>query len=371
MHSIDVDHPGLGTFRRVYGFAATEAARRAGTQKRLWESQWQRRRDLKARLEADAVLSVAFRKAMADEASDEAENDIASTQSILADALRMDIRPDWSAVYDRSAFTEKPPLRPGTPACEPEPVMEPVPRSLATLFSRSRRQRVRNDALAAYTEAHLRWEHVTDAKTRAYQQAVEVYEAAFADWRARKSAFEAAQNAANARIDAVRAGYEVKAPDAVVATCNLALLALDRPRGFPCFWQLSIADGKLAIDYDLPSVEQMPWLKSVGYVRPRNAFERTLLDDSVRSRLYHNALFQSCLAVLHVLFRTDTANVIEAIAFNGWRNGFDRLGCPQRTCILAVEVQKNLFGRINLTAIDPEVCFRALNGRTIPHFDAL
>jgi restriction system protein len=72
-------------------------------------------------------------------------------------------------------------------------------------------------------------------------------------------------------------------------------------------------------------------------------------------------MVQSCLAVLHLLFAADEVDAIKSIVFNGWVNFIDKAR-PARACIMTVQATKAAFRQIDLSSVDPQACFKALNG---------
>ncbi len=158
----------------------------------------------------------------------------------------------------------------------------------------------------------------------------------------------------------------------MIGHCDLSLLALDRPSGFPRFWTMKHAGGALQIDYDLPSMDVVPVVKAVKFVPSRSAFDVGVLPEGERERLYGEAVFQTALAVLHTLFAEDAADVLRAISFNGWANYIDGGAVrPGRACILSITADKRLFQSLDLSSVDPQACFRALNGTISPKLAAL
>ena len=147
----------------------------------------------------------------------------------------------------------------------------------------------------------------------------------------------------------------------MIAYGDLILLAADRPDGFPKHWQIAFSSGVMTVDYELPYTDRMPSVKAVKYAASRDAFETVELPEGERDRLYAEAMYQSCLAVLHLLFASDEADAIRSIAFNGWVNFIDRMK-PARACIMTVQATKQAFCRIDLSSVDPLACFKALNG---------
>ena len=97
------------------------------------------------------------------------------------------------------------------------------------------------------------------------------------------------------------------------------------------------------------------------YAASRDAFDTVELTERERDTLYAEAMYQTCLAVLHLLFASDGADAIKSIAFNGWVNFVDGAQ-PARACIMSVQATKKAFRAIDLSSVDPQACFKALNG---------
>lgn len=363
MVTIDVRHEGLGRLKRVYAPSRTVAERRAQALATRWDTTFQRRQ------------AAAGPKLEADERTEEAERAASALTSILIEALRSSPAADWEPLYDNTAYSEPAPVAPVAPLHEAEPQRCDFPRApltLATLIGPHGMRRRRETAEAKFQAAHDGWSYLKRWREQEHDKAAAAYKALLGDWQARQAAFTDLQTRANARLDALIQGYVRREPEAVAGHCDLALLALDRPDGFPCFWTISYADGALQIDYDLPSMDVVPVVKAVKVAPSRDAFDVTVLGEAERERLYGEAVFQTCLAVLHTLFSSDTAEAIASITFNGWANYIDGAAVrPGRACVLSITVAKAVFQAIDLSGIDPQACFRALNGSMSPKLAAL
>jgi restriction system protein len=363
MRTIDVKHDGLGRFRRITGFGVAE--QKAADQKQLWDKQWQRRQELERRLFAGSAALQALKKIQADEQNEEANREIVALASILLDALRTRPPVEWAQFFDRSEFTEPPPAAPAPLAIVREPrksdFMPATPRSLSELLHRRRRRELRAAGEKSFNTANDEWNFAVRYKSREHDAATEKYRAALAGWDARKSAFHAAQAKAKTQLDSLQLRYAAKEADAVIAYSDLILLSADRPDGFPKHWKIDFAAGAMTVDYELPSTEAMPCVKAVKYAPSRDAFETVELAERDRDALYAEAMVQTCLAVLHLLFASDEADAIKSIAFNGWVNFIDGTR-PARACIMSVQATKQAFRRIDLSSVDPQACFRSLNG---------
>ncbi len=364
MVTIDVRHDGLGRFERVFAPSKALAEERAEQLAKFWNDQYERRSTALRRPGVNIVE--ALKKLEADERTEEAERARAAITSILINTVRQAPMPDWSPLYDTSTFAEPQPCAPEMPKMEPAPQQaefKRAPLTLATLINPRALRRRKDAAVAKYKAAHDGWEYLKRWREGEHDKAMKAFRSASADWDSRRTAFADLQQRANARLDALRQGYGRGEPDAVVGHCDLTLLALERPQSFPCFWSTRFAQGTLHIDYDLPSMAAVPVLKAVKYVPSRDVFETVALSESERERLYGEAVFQTTLAVLHAIFTADIADAVHAVVFNGWVNFIDTAGThPGRACTLSLTAEKRALAALDLSTVDPQACFRALNG---------
>jgi hypothetical protein len=367
--TIDVRHDGLGRLERVCAPTRPLAEARAEALRKMWDEDFQRRGA------AAGPLREALAKLQADDATTAAERASGALTAILINAVKASPAVDWTPLYDNSAFAEPPPVEPGPPVQEAEPQPADFPRApltLATLLSPGAMRRRRETADAKYDTAHSGWRYLKRWREGEFEKALRAHHDGFAAWQQRQAAFVDAQARANARLDALVKGYAQGDSDAVIGHCDLSLLSLERPAGFPRYWTMSYSGGALQLDYDLPSMDVVPVVKAVKYAPARDGFEVVALPEHERERLYTEAVFQTALAVLYTLFAGDSAGAIRAIAFNGWANYVDGAAMrPGRACILSVSADKTAFQGIDLGSVDPLACFRALNGSMSPKLAAL
>ncbi len=373
MITIDVRHDGLGRLARVAAPMKALAERRAKQLSKHWDETVKRRERLLSSAGPDTLD--AFRKVEAEERTKEAEEAASQLTAILFTVLQQTAAADWALHYDDNSFAEAPPAEPPPPPREIEPQpheFRQAPLTLATLVSPRALRRRKDEARAKFETAHNGWAYLKRWREQEYAKAYDAYQAAAAQWNARQAAFAERQARTNARLEALAQGYARGEAEAVTGHCDLALLSLDRPQGFPCFWTTRYGDGVVQIDYDLPSMAQVPVLKAVKYAPSRRAFDTVALSERERERLYGEAVFQTSLAVLHTLFAADTAGAIRAVSFNGWANFIDTVALrPGRACILSLTADRTRFGEIDLAKVDPKACFRALNGSMSPKLAAL
>jgi restriction system protein len=360
--TIDVRHDGLSRLERVFAPTQVLAEQRAEALKARWEG------DFKRCPPGDAAL-------LAHERTAEAERAVNALTSILIEAVRTAPATDWSPLYDHAPYGEAAPAEPPPPQQEAEPQQADFPRApltLATLINPRALRRRRETAGAKFETAHNGWRYLKHWREAEYAKALDGHREALAQWNAREAAFRDRQAKANARLEALQQGYRRGDPEAVIGHCDLNLLSLDRPKGFPAYWTMTYADGVVTLDYDLPNMDSVPVVKAMKYVPSRAVFDVAVLPEAERERLYGEAVFQTALAVLHTLFAGDAADVLRAVALNGWTNYIDAAALrPGRACILSASVDKRLFQSIDLSGVDPQACFRALNGTMSPKLAAL
>jgi restriction system protein len=121
--------------------------------------------------------------------------------------------------------------------------------------------------------------------------------------------------------------------------------------------------GSCVIDFYLPGPTDLPTLKGVRYVQSRGEFNEKHISEAERSRLYDSVLYQIALSVIGASFRAEPHGHLKRVTFNGWVDYVDRAtGMDQRSCVLTVSANTNDLDRIDLTRVDPKVCFRQLKG---------
>jgi restriction system protein len=188
-------------------------------------------------------------------------------------------------------------------------------------------------------------------------------------WEEEKSAFEKAQGKHNKTIDKLKEQYKQKNATAVVEYCEMVLDNSEYPDNFPKKFELQYneTNGILIVDYQLPTINHIPSINSVRYIKSRDEFEEKVLSQSALSKLYDSAIYQISLRTLHELFEADTMNVLKAVSFNGFvtvRN--PGTGHEETNCIISVQAQKESFEAINLQGIvssqSYKECFKSLKG---------
>lgn len=122
-------------------------------------------------------------------------------------------------------------------------------------------------------------------------------------------------------------------------------------------------NGILALNYKLPNIEEIPNISEVSYIAAKNDFKISKLKEKELNEIYDGILYQIALRTNFEIFKSDSANHIKSIVFNGWLEYVDRGdGLNKTACILTMQATKEDFMAINLNNVKPEKCFRKLKG---------
>jgi len=294
---------------------------------------------------------------------------LAGIENTLGFALERNPIFDWDRLKDTSRF-EKP--KPTAPARSPYPVAPAksdtkyeITLSLLDKLIRSRRKRKEEASRLSYEQDVRLWEAAKNQIDVAHKALMAAHDEKVKAWEAERTAFLAAQHASNAEIDAERAAYLAKTPEAITEYCDLALTASVYPDSFPRSWRLDYnpTTKLLLIEYSLPNIDALPKLKELKYVASRDELVESNLPDSALEKMYDALIYKIALRTLYELFGADVVDGIDAIVFNGWVNALDRAtGQEINGCIVSIQVTKQEFGEINLGKVDPKACFKKLKG---------
>jgi restriction system protein len=90
--------------------------------------------------------------------------------------------------------------------------------------------------------------------------------------------------------------------------------------------------------------------------------EKTLTDSNL-GKLYDDVLYQVALRTIHELFESDVLAALDAAVFNGYVRSTDKAtGNETNACVMSLHVTREAFTKINLSHVDPRVCFKQLRG---------
>lgn len=361
---IDVSHEGLHAYRRITGRDKYVVEAKAAAQRAAWQEKWAR-----IQQREKTLYTKEQKKDAATQRTQRALEALAEIDNLLISAVDAKGTFEWEQLKDRSRFSEAEPLKPKVSDYPAEPTKYEskyaVHLGILDHVLPSRKAKKIADAMKRFDEDHLQWQASVKVVDAANAKVAAEFEDATKKWKANKEAFLAAQRNRNEEIDAHRAAYLGKQPEEVIDYCDLVLSGSTYPDSFPKSWQLEYRPDTrmLLVDYSLPNAEAMPRLKEVKYIQSRDEFVESSLAEAAFERMYDGALYKIALRSIHELVKSDEANAIDSIVFNGWVRAIDpATGLETNGCIMSLQIDKAEFVGINLAKADPKACFKKLKG---------
>lgn len=127
--------------------------------------------------------------------------------------------------------------------------------------------------------------------------------------------------------------------------------------------EVDYANYSVVINYKLPSKEDFLSVKEYKYNAKTNKIEEKLYSDSFISKAYEKALYSICLRSIYEIFSMKNIEEISNVTFNGYVNHINKAnGKWESKFILSISVNRESFNDINLSDVDPKLCFKSLKG---------
>jgi len=306
----------------------------------------------------------------ADELTMEADLALQSLGGILARTLSVDDRVNWETLKDRSFYAypiDFPEARPSK--VTPDPPVYVIPKvgffdvimgKKASILARSEEQ---------YATAMQEWSDAEAQRTNIWENAVgEWKKRSNAFWDGHKTqekAFKAEQAASHAEVDRLAAAVASGEEEAVIEHASLVLERSDYDGLFEKSYLLQYDRPRklLKLAYDLPSIETLPTIKAVKFVKATGELKESYITERERKNNFESVAYQICLRTVHELFEADESGNMDAILFNGFVEFIDpATGLQNRSCLLSLLVDRTSFCAIDLSRVEPKACFKSLKG---------
>ena len=306
----------------------------------------------------------------ADELTADAINRFQNLGTILAYTLKVDDRVDWESLKDKSkyAFPKSFPETKPTSSPETQPTYNPPKIGFFDVIL-GRKAGMLADAEGSFHSATRAWEEREHQRSAKLAKAVDAWEkrqkAFWDDHLAKKAIFEEEQTASHAEVERLRSEVSQGNEEAVIEHASLVLEASNYHSLFEKSYLIQYNRDKrlLKIAYDLPSIDTLPSVKAVKFVKATGELRETHITDREKKANFESACYQICLRTVHEVIEADEGSNIDNILFNGFVNFVDPAkGVEQRSCLLSVLVNKPAFSTIDLSRVEPKACFKSLKG---------
>jgi restriction system protein len=364
MWQIEVRHNGLNKYRLIRGTDQYVVEQKAEAQKAAWNEMWRKKVEREQRISnKQSMLEDAH------EQTKEAVESIEQLENILLSALKVDSTIKWELLKDSSTFSHLTPSKP-----QPETIPDP-PKETSTLYQpdfglidkifSSRKEQKISNAKELFKKDYKRWEQKKEETLKKNADAEKEYQSQSELWQVEKQNFLDKQIKKNESLEKKKGKYFKKDLKAIFSYCESVLSNSVYPDFFPQKYDLDYnPDTKiLIVEFSLPSIDEMPNVKEVKYVQSREELVETYLPESTINKLYDSLIYQTSLRTIHELYKADVIEVLESIVFNGWVESIDKAtGKKVNACIISVQANRAEFLAINLSSVDPKLCFKNLKG---------
>lgn len=289
----------------------------------------------------------------------ETEERVAALEGLLSNGLRWNPSVDFARLKRAVHQPPSPHLAHATPLPSPDPAEFAVlERSgLGKMFGKGKYERLVSEAEQAYQQAVAQHAAAEDHRVRLYTAALAMYETELAK-------AEAEAEAQHAEVDALEAGYRAGGADEVAAVMELVLANSPYPDGFDQVYRLAfVPDSRqLVIEYELPTVDVVPSVKTYKYVKTSDTVTETPRPATQVRAIYAQVVAQTALRTLAEVFATDTAGQVETVVFNGVVDTVDPgNGQPIRPCLVTLRTTREVFGQLDLRQVEPLACLKHLS----------
>lgn len=371
-YSVQLWHDGLNEHREIKSSDIGVLQSKVDAVVHKWEEKWSVLQTRRARANsAEAALAE----------TQDAQAALEECEAVLSATLNVDDRVDWDALKHHAAFRWQ---AEQLAALKYDPISS-FPKAIVSV------KKVVAPEEAAF-KPQLSWYHffLTGARLRLEQGARHRFESAMNEYRValdaakaeesrrkelleqQRSLFAKAESAyalecaaANAKVDAFRAGLTTRDTEAVVEHAELVLGNSRYPAWHKPDFTLAYSreSGMLVVDYRLPAPSELPSIEKVSYVKSRDERAEKHISESRRKVLFDSVCYQICLRTIHELFEADDAHALDGITFNGWVEAINpATGMVESGCILTVQAIKAEFMAFDLSRVEPKACFRTLRG---------
>lgn len=368
----EVVHHGLNKYRLVKAATQYELNQKVYALERQWNEEWERKQERQNKiLQEEAAISYA------QQATEEATRKISAIENILQNSL-IPIELKAEEIKDFSEFSKIKPSEPQLVALPVEPQKTDVEFSRISFLAKiipSIKIKQQENNLHKFEIAHKDWEKTYDLVCKNNKEKEKLYEETLAEWNREKKQFLDDQATKNKEIDLMFDGVSKKVENDIN---NCLLILLQKTKSVfenenEYFVEYHADTDSLIIDIALPSIDDIPKLKSVSYIKSRKEYKDSFLSDTAVKKLYDSAIYQTVLQTLNYIFSFGKKySIIDTVFLNGRTKTIDKAtGQEIEPYILSVSCKRSEFESLNLSAIDPKSWFKSSKGISAATFSVV
>ncbi|WP_312432809.1 restriction endonuclease [Lacrimispora sp.] len=367
----EVRHSGLNKYRIVKAASSYELDQKVRAIKAQWDEQWERKCSTEnKRIEREnRIKNNEESLDYANEMTEQAEELQEALDSILSNSLEP-IPLDEKSMKDFSSYPIKAPSSPIKPDFRIEPKRadekyNPQAPLLTKLFKKKFEQfNAQNED--NFQKDLVDWNEEKKQFEENFAKSMIKYNEKHAKWNKDKEDFLKEQFQKNGEVDHFIQCYNNGETDAVVEYYSLVLENIKLPFEYDKQVELDLnSENKmLLIDLLLPTIDDIPNLKKVAYIKSKSEFKETYHTEAYMKKKYDSIIYQIVLQTLNYIFSLDSLhNFIDSVVLNGKIKTIDKsTGKDIEPYILSINIAKKDFIELNLSAIDAKAWFKSAKG---------
>ena len=258
-------------------------------------------------------------------------------------------------------FQPPPQLAEPAPAPELNAFLPQPPSGLGALAPG--RKRAHADAVA---QGRVSYEQAAAAHARAEQDRLEQLARARASYERAQAGDRERVRRQHASIDQMASDFAAGQRKAVAGYFAEVLAVQSYPGDFPTGVKIAYkpAAQEMIVDIDLPLLDAVPELASCEYLPGKKELRYKKLAVADRNKRYQMVIAQMTLRTLRCVFTADRGGLAANVACNGYVDIINRAtGQPARECLVSVNVDRDLFGSLDLAQVDPLDCLAYLHAK--------
>lgn len=366
-YQVDLYHSGLDEHKHLSAVEHDALRGKIHNQTMTWQTKWAKE------LQKQAQQS---KEETAKERTLKAQEKLREIEKILAHTLKVDDAIDWESLKHKDAFSWPPESYNRIDYIEfnknygyPEKVQLKEFQVMPLEKNYFKKIGFFQILLGQFDKAVAKRNLENDEIFKENRERTTELKAKRKQWEKEKAEFKTTQNEHNIKVNLLKKQYQEKSPVAIVEYCEMVLNNSEYLDSFPKEFDLQYneTNGMLLVDYQLPSLENIPSVNNVRYVKSRDEIEVKYLSQVARAKLYDSAIYQITLRTLHELFEADKINVLTSINLNGIVTATNpATGHKESSCIISIQATKKEFEKINLQGIVSsqgyKACFKSLKG---------
>lgn len=406
---LEVSHPSLGESRIFSGPIKEIVERRAQEQIEAWNGEWKARQLSAFAQQATGEIASFLRNAVSVPPAKWLEvlkeRDVfAEPSPVSPSPLELPREPgevgtslatytarkEWAAESVSIALSNGIELD-NAAADEVEAGAIPTELKLALIHKRSEfpvadAESIRAKALRLFRGFQRRFETLDDTKERLhlaktewreqcrrleekYDTALGIYKVELSEWKNRKEKFEGAQRHRNDSVDIFLRQLTTCPDEVCIPALELALMQAPYPWICPREFEVAFDEsvGILIVNQQLPALSDLNPLKEASYSKSKRQVVEKRLAAADLNKLYEHLIYQIFLFTVHAIFSL-SPQPVNTLILNGWIKFVDpATGRDASSCIMSASVDREKFGGLDLTRIEPRACFMALRGVSSPN----